>query len=140
MHRLLKVPPQVNFFARHILESFHGKSKLPIIHFDMLALVSTTTWEFICTNWLFSFGEIIGQTIKLFWTASRQNSARKGRSGLSLFIKASNYSHLHKLPDLAIKVDSFDDFNNSVDLLNRLRILIKLFTVSHVPDLNKTTK
>ena len=46
--------------------TIHNNSILPSIHYDML----------VCTDLLFCFGEIMGQTIKLFLAGSGQNSVK----------------------------------------------------------------
>ena len=59
----------------------------------------------VCTNVLYSFGEIIGQTAKLLLTGSGQNSTKKSRRGPALHTMALCYSHFHKLSDHSEKKD-----------------------------------
>ena len=40
---VIKIPPPLNVYACLILDSFHEKITLSSIHYNMLALVSTTT-------------------------------------------------------------------------------------------------
>lgn len=53
----------------------------------------------VCTNVLYSVGEIIGETAKLFLTGSGQNSTKKSRRGPALHTMALCYSPFHKLSD-----------------------------------------
>ena len=59
----------------------------------------------VCTNVLYSFGEIIGQIAKLFVTGSGQNSTKMSLRGPALHTMALCYSHFHKLPDHSEKKD-----------------------------------
>ena len=71
---------------------------------------------------LFSFDETIRQTIKLILTESGKNWAKTGKRYLAQYTAAaSRYSYFHDLPNLTIKVNSFDDLNKSMYLfLNQL--------------------
>ena len=66
----LKVLHELNCFGCIFLESFCQKSNLSSIH---------KTWWLIWANVLFSFGEIIAQTIKIFFTGCGQNFIKKER-------------------------------------------------------------
>ena len=69
---------------------------------------------------LFSFNEIIGQTVTLLLLGSGQNSA-KGQE-LSRSIYYDRLFALSKFPNLTINVDSFDDLKKYIFILNHLRI------------------
>ena len=64
----VKGQSSIKFFANLISDKFFFKSNLFSINNAMLARLY---------NLLFSFSEIIGQTIKLFFTESSQNSVKK---------------------------------------------------------------
>ena len=83
MQLLLKVKAQtaINFL---IVDHVKGSSSIPLFlsfqtHFvkKLTDLVSTMTCNFVCANVLFCFGEIIRQTIKLFFMGSSQDLVRK---------------------------------------------------------------
>ena len=50
---LFRTAPIIHISTHPILESFHEKSNLSNIHYDVLALVSTTMCWLICASWFY---------------------------------------------------------------------------------------
>lgn len=62
-------------------------------------------------NVVFSFDDITGQTIKI--TSVRPKFAENGTDGVPVYSVTQDYSHFRILPNLKIKLNSFEDFNKS---------------------------
>lgn len=80
---------------------------------DLIVLVSMTTCSLVCTHFLFSSGEIIRQTILLFFLLNLVKILQKAVQRGSIYYNTRIYSHFCKIPDQSIKVNSINDFNKT---------------------------